>query len=95
MRHHPRLDSNQASIVKTLRMIPGVSAESMASMGHGFPDLIVGYNSLNSGQINRLYEIKVGKGKLTDDEKDWHDKWHGQVKVVHSVDDILQDMGPA
>jgi len=47
---------------------------------------------------NMLVEIKDGekppsKRKLTSDEKEWHEKWEGQVTIWESASDALRAMG--
>jgi Holliday junction resolvase len=86
MRRAARTDENQEQIVKALRAV-GASVQSLAAVGHGVPDLLVGYQGKNI-----LIEIKDGnktpsKRKLTDDQVKWHDNWNGgAVAVVESVD---------
>lgn len=84
-----RIDANQPSIVKSLRQI-GATVQSLASVGSGCPDLLVGYR----GQ-NHLFEVKdwkqpPSKRKLTPDEKKWHQTWNGQVHVVETFDEALK-----
>lgn len=88
MRSRGRIDDNQKQIVKQLRQL-GVSVQSLASMGKGVPDLLLGFRG-----INILIELKDGdkvmsKTKLTTDEKDWHNNWNGRVYVAHSIDEIM------
>ena len=87
-----RLDDNQPELVRQLRAI-GASVTSTAGVGDGFPDICVGWR----GQ-NYLLEIKDPKKipsrrKLTPDEKEWHDRWGGQVAVVETFEDCLQVLG--
>lgn len=89
MRRSARVDDNQADIVAALRYV-GCSVTSLASVGRGFPDIIVGYDGKNY-----LMEIKDGRKcpsrrKLTPEEKKWHEAWKGQVAVVESVEDALR-----
>lgn len=89
MRRAARIDANHNSIVETLRRF-GATVQSIASIGKGCPDLIVGYRG-----INYLVEIKDGakcdsQQKLTPDEKIWHSKWDGQVVVINSNVDALK-----
>jgi hypothetical protein len=88
MRHHPKLDANQPAIVTGLRQM-GCSVQSIASVGGGCPDILVGWHGCNV-----LMEIKDGskpKGqrKLTHDEQYWHDNWNGQKAVVESLDEAI------
>ena len=92
MRRAARVDDNQAEIVAALRAA-GCSVTSLASIGKGCPDIVVG----RSG-VNYLLEIKDGKKppskrRLTPDEQSWQEAWRGQVAVVNSVEDAFMVMG--
>ena len=83
-----RVDANQAEIVKALRQI-GATVQHLHEVGHGCPDILVGYRG-----VTLVFEIKDGnkipsKRKLTDDEASWHAEWRGQVDIVESIDDAL------
>jgi len=87
MHKYGKTDANQTDIVKALRRI-GCSVQSLAAVGKGVPDLLVGYGK------NILIEVKDGNKppsaqKLTVDQVGWHESWRGQVAVVNSVDDAL------
>ena len=88
---HKRTDHNQAEIVEALRAA-GASVTSLAGVGCGCPDLIVGYQ-----EHNLLMEVKNpnGRGQLTPMEEAWIKAWRGQVAVVFSIRDalsILEDL---
>ena len=90
MRKYGKTDANQTGIVKKLRCIPGVSVASTASIGDGFPDIVVGFR-----ERSYLIEIKDGakvpsKRKLTPDEQEFKDKWTGCYFVANSFDDIIK-----
>jgi hypothetical protein len=92
MKRAARIDANQKEIVAALRRA-GCSVQSLATVGKGCPDLIVGRNGKNF-----LIEVKDGAKvpsarKLTDDEKRWHEQWNGQVSIVEDVDQALQLVG--
>lgn len=87
MRRAAKVDRNQGDIVEMLRAV-GASVESLARVGAGVPDLLVGFR----GQ-NWLLEVKVGKGALTEDQQEWHPAWRGQVAVVRSADEALRVIG--
>ena len=79
-----RIDLNHRAIVRALRDIPGVTCYSTADLGHGFPDLCVGYRSFNI-----LCEVKGPKGRLTPAQTEWHFGWTGApVVILRSVDDV-------
>lgn len=92
MRRAARVDENQAEIVQALRAA-GASVQSLAAVGQGVPDLLVGHR-----QVTFLLEVKDGRKppsarKLTPDEAAWHDAWRGLVVVVASVDEALRAIG--
>ena len=83
-----RVDDNHARIVLALRKI-GCSVTSLAAVGGGVPDLLVGL----AGR-NYLIEVKDGqkppsRRKLTPDQQSWHETWGGQKELVNSVDEAL------
>ena len=84
-----KIDANQTEIVRALRDL-GASVQSLAAVGKGVPDLLVGWR----GQ-NYLIECKDGAKKpsvqkLTPDQVEWHGRWLGQVVVVNSVSAALE-----
>lgn len=82
-----RLDANQPEIVMELRSI-GFTVQSTASVGHGFVDICVGFESLNF-----LFEIKVDeKSKLTDDEEKFFNEWEGQTAIIHNTEQIIGEI---
>ena len=88
MRKRARVDDNQHEIVNALRDI-GASVLSLATIGGGCPDLVVGYRG-----TNYLLEVKDGgkspsKRKLTKDEENFINNWRGRVAVVYSIDDAI------
>lgn len=83
MRKYARLDSNHRAVVDALRKI-GCSVQSLASVGDGCPDLLVGYHG-----ENYLLEVKREDGppshkRLTEDEADWQEDWRGNCVTVDS-----------
>ncbi len=88
MRRRAKIDANHAEIVRALRQA-GASVQSLAAVGDGCPDILVGL----AGK-NYVFEIKDGnlspsRQKLTTDEWAWHKAWCGQVRVVTSVSEAL------
>ena len=89
MRRAARTDANQAAIVRALESL-GCTVQSLAAVGGGVPDLLIGWRGLNL-----LLEVKDGgkppsERKLTPDQVRWHRDWRGQVAVVETVDDAIQ-----
>lgn len=92
MRRAAKIDDNQRDIVSALRQA-GCSVQSLAGVGKGCPDLVVGFRDRNF-----LIEIKDGskspsKRKLTQDEQNFHSMWKGHLAVVENVDEALRAVG--
>ena len=92
MRQRARVDGNHAAIVAALRRA-GCSVQSLAMIGDGAPDLLIGIAG-----ANYLVEVKDGgkppsKRRLTPDEATWHGAWCGQVAVVATIDEALAVIG--
>lgn len=93
MRKRGKTDSNQQSIVKALRMIPGVRVGITSSLGKGFPDLVVA-----RGKNVFLVELKDGqksasRKKLTKDEEKFKAEWEGCYYVCESLEEVLRAIG--
>jgi hypothetical protein len=83
-----RIDANQIEVVRALRAI-GASVQSLASVGKGVPDLLVGYHG-----INVLLEVKDGRKppsetRLTPAEKQWAREWVGQWNALYFADQAV------
>lgn len=92
MRRAAKTDDNQAEIVDALRRA-GCSVVSLAAVGDGVHDLLVG----RAGE-NYLLEVKDGSKppsatKLTPDQQRFHAIWAGQGEVVMSPDEALVAVG--
>ena len=86
----PRLDATQKAVVAALREI-GCSVTSLAAVGGGCPDLLVGL----AGRTV-LLEVKSAKAvrhkpsETTSAQDGWVATWRGGlVAVVHDVDEAL------
>ena len=78
--------------MQALRAI-GCTVYSLAEVGNGVPDLLVGYHG-----VNLLLEVKDGAKppsarKLTPDQQQFHATWRGQKVVVTSVNEALAAVG--
>lgn len=87
-----RVDDNQSEIVTALRAV-GASVQSIAAIGKGCPDILVGFR-----RVNYLFEIKCkdcppSKQKLTEDEITWQEGWCGQCYIVNSANGALKVIG--
>lgn len=92
VRRRGRIDRNHGEIVKALRDAR-CSVQSLANIGGGCPDLLVGFRGKNY-----VLEVKDGlltasERKLTDDERIWHACWMGSAKVVNSVEEAFKAIG--
>lgn len=91
MRRIARTDSNQSEIIKLFKAA-GYSVQSLAQLGNGVPDLLLGRNG-----VNHLVEIKDGdrppsERRLTADQKRWIQRWKGRVYVITSKEDAIRMM---
>jgi hypothetical protein len=90
-----KVDANQSVIVKALRNV-GAFVQPLHTVGKGCPDLLVGYR----GKWHVL-EIKDGdkppsQRKLTEDEKEWHEKALAMrlpVFIAENIEDALVAIG--
>lgn len=87
MKKFGKIDVNHKGIVRDLRKA-GASVQSLASVGCGCPDLLVGIRG-----SNYLLEIKNGNAKLSDAEANWHAVWSGHVRTVRSSEEALKILG--
>jgi Holliday junction resolvase len=87
VRRASRVDENHGEIVKALRKV-GCSVLSLAAIGRGAPDLLLGYKGRNV-----LLEVKRPKGKLNDQQQAFKAAWRGDLCVVRSVDEALLVLG--
>lgn len=93
MRKFGKTDANHADIVDALRRV-GASVVSLANVGNGVPDLLVGFNGRTC-----LLEIKDGSKPpshqtLTKAQLDFISVWRGSsIAIVNSVDGALRVLG--
>ena len=88
MRHAARIDDNHKIIVHNLRQC-GYSVLSLAAVGKGCPDILVG-----AAGKNILMEIKDGskspsRRKLTPEQRTFFSSWAGQAVVVTCLSEAL------
>ena len=91
MRRAAKADTTSPEIVKALRSA-GITVEPrLARVGGGVPDLLAGFRGHNV-----LLEVKTGirdcDRKLTQDETSWHETWGGQVAVVSTADEAIDEV---
>lgn len=93
MRRAAKIDANQTQVVEALRAA-GATVQSLAAVGQGVPDLLVGFQSKTL-----LMEVKDGRKppsqrQLTEDQLKWHGAWRGgPVAIVDGPDAALRILG--
>lgn len=93
MRRAHRTDANQKTIIDAMR-VHGATVHSLAGLGAGLPDLLVGYKGCTI-----LMEVKDGdkpksKQELTDYQVTFMSNWTGgPVAVVKDVESALRVLG--
>lgn len=76
LRLRAKVDRNHAEIVSAFRQA-GCSVVSLAQLGKGVPDLLVG-----RGEALRLVEVKAEGGSLTPDQERFIEAWLGPDVVI-------------
>lgn len=94
MRKYGRTDNNHAIIVSALRKT-GHSVVSLASVGSGCPDLLVGRNGKNC-----LLEVKdiskpPSERRLTVDQVKFFESWKGQAAIAFDIQSALDAVNRA
>ena len=93
VRRNQKVDANQAVIVAALRQA-GAVVQSLASVGKGVPDLLVGYLG-HTVMMEVKDSAKVPSArKLTEEQLKWHAAWQGgTLAVVDSPKSALRVLG--
>jgi hypothetical protein len=80
-----KVDQNQQEIVNIAKKM-GFSVQSLAKLGGGIPDLLLGRQGKNY-----LIEIKSGKyTTLTPKQEEWHKAWNGQKIIIRTPLDFYE-----
>jgi hypothetical protein len=87
VRRAAKIDKGQQEIVEALRKA-GASVTSLAEVGDGCPDLLVGF----AGR-NYLIEVKGPGATFTPKQKRWHAAWGGVAHVARSANEALYIIG--
>lgn len=83
MRKHGRVDQNHKDVVAAFRAL-GAEVISLADLGGGVPDLLVGLDG-----ASYLVEVKQPRGTLRPDQEAFMEIWPAPVSVVRDVDDVI------
>ncbi len=79
-----RRDANQPKIVQVLRKL-GASVVITSDVGHGFPDLVVGY-----GGVTYLVEVK-NQSTLRRSQRTFREQWRGgEIVLLRSPEEAVQ-----
>lgn len=89
MRRIAKIDGNQHEVVDAFRKL-GFSVLLLHQVGGGCPDILVG-----KYKRNVLVEIKddskpPSARKLTNDQRWFHESWHGEIYIVNNVADVFK-----
>jgi Holliday junction resolvase len=72
-----KIDNSQPAIVAALRKI-GATVQILAAVGHGCPDLLVGFRGRTLLIECKSTDTDFGRNRvLTEDEETWHCRWTG------------------
>jgi hypothetical protein len=96
VRRAAHVDETQPAIVAALLNV-GCTVQSLAAVGLGAPDLLVGYAGVNillecknpETKNGRVNEAK-SRGGLDRDQHTWHQAWRGQAAVVWSPEEAVE-----
>lgn len=88
MRRAAHTDANQTAIVAALRKV-GAKVTSLAAVGGGVPDLLVGFRG-----VNVLLEVKNPEQskrdqRLRKSQREFHATWPGKVAVVRTAEEAV------
>jgi Holliday junction resolvase len=86
---YKRTDDNQTEIVKTFRAL-GCSVQSIAMVGKGCPDLLVGRDGWTVPVEVKDGSKSPSQRKLTDLEEYWKLNWKGSYALVESPEQAHQ-----
>ena len=93
MRRAAKIDANQTAVVSALRAA-GATVQSLAAVGAGVPDLLVGFQGKTI-----LIEVKDGakvpsERRLTPDQLVWHGRGRGgALSTVDGPEAALRVLG--
>jgi len=91
VRRFAKIDDNQRVIVEALRNA-GASVQSLATVGKGCPDIVVGFRGKNVLMEIKKDGVSPSRQRLTPDEQAWHEAWKGSVVIVKTADEALKAM---
>lgn len=93
MRRAAKVDANHGDVVAALRKA-GATVQSLAALGDGAPDLLVGFE--NDMWLMEVKHPDRPKARRVANslQQAWHDRWEGKpVSIVLSAEDALRVIG--
>ena len=87
-RRAAKVDESQPAIVDALRK-RGAKVWSLATVGRGFPDLLVVAPGMGARSVWALLEVKTPGGRLTPAQVEWHAANPGVAHVVTTPDEAI------
>jgi len=81
MRRAARTDGNHKQMVEAFRSL-GCSVKSLASTGEGVPDLLLAIQG-----NTWLVEVKMPKGKPTEDQIEFAKHWQGKIAIARNFEE--------
>lgn len=81
------IDRNTHPLIEQVRGL-GADVVSLQFLGRyvpGFPDYLLGFRAQNF-----LVELKMPGEDLNEKQREWHERWRGQVATAGAFDDFLQ-----
>lgn len=86
MRRAGNIDRNHTAIVQALHDI-GAGVQSLANVGNGCPDLLVGYHDRTMVLEVKNEGDSPSHRALSAAQVNWHATWPGQVAVVYTPEE--------
>ncbi|HFD86882.1 MAG TPA: hypothetical protein ENJ35_04305 [Gammaproteobacteria bacterium] len=92
-RYSAKVDRNQKKIIKSLRMLPGVSVEA------GHDDILVGFRGqtfwieIKHPEAVSKKTGKIKRSEITESESKRLNQWFGHYSVCWTVDQIMEEIG--
>ncbi len=84
-----RADTNHVEIVAAFKQF-NASVTDLRLVGHGTPDLLIGFQGRD-----RQVEVKTAKGKVRAGQDAYAEAWKGcRPVVVRSIEDVIALVGP-
>ena len=88
MTHYARRKDANHNAITAMALACGFAVCDTSAFGNNFPDLVVAFERTPGNWITELWEIKSGKGKLRDGQKQFFAQWPGPKAVIRTDADV-------